>query len=368
MAFGKPKSRISPIGIDFGADSLKLLQIVPGDAPELVALGSATVPEEARSNAQARQEFLNEALPALMRKHAFKNRRVMLSIPAFQTLVHNFEIPKVQPEEVDGQIDLMLRERLGIEPNRMVIRNYPGQEVTRAGKARQEVVTLAAGREVVMRYVDLANRHKLEVVGMHGEASCVIRAFDANTSRDPQDRQRPIAYVDLGAATTKVVVAHGSQMVLAKTIHAGGDQWTRQWANQRSVEFAEARMMRHAEATGGGASTATATALVPSKAGESYSCETLDSIVDELRLTLRHHNSRYPENPVQKLIFVGGEAACLTTCRTLASAMNVAAQLGDPFARMSRMNAGPTTLGVDLSEPQPGWAVPLGLCLSEANL
>ncbi|MEL7087798.1 MAG: hypothetical protein AAGL98_05050, partial [Planctomycetota bacterium] len=68
MAFGKPKSRVSPIGIDFGADSIKLLQVVPGDPPELVALGSATVPEEARSDLTARQAFLEDALPSLLRR------------------------------------------------------------------------------------------------------------------------------------------------------------------------------------------------------------------------------------------------------------------------------------------------------------
>lgn len=369
MAFGKPRARLSPIGIDFGADSLKLLQIIPGDPPELVALGAATVPDEARTDLNARQAFLEEALPALLRRHPFKQKRVMLSTPAFQTLVHNLTINRCEPKEVDDQVDLALRTRLGIEPNRMVIRNFPAGEVYRNGKPKQEVITFAAGRDIVMRYVDLANRLKLEVLGMHCEAPCVLRAFAHVGQADAKDRQRAVAYIDLGAATTKIIVARGSQMLLAKTVHAGGDQWTRKLAQEQSMDFAEARLARVAQANGDDGGTATLTtesASAPST--DPMGCETTDCLIDELRMTFRHYESRHPDQPIEKLVFLGGEANRIPTCQALARSVHVAAQMGDPFARLSRMNAGTSPMGVDLSQPQPGWAVALGLCLSEANL
>lgn len=378
MAFGKPKSRVSPIGIDFGADSIKLLQIVPGDPPELVALGSATVPEEARSDLKTRQAFLEDALPSLLRRHGFKNRRVMLSTPAFQTLVHNLLISRGEPKEIDGMVDLALRERLGIEPSRMIIRNYPGAEVFRDSSPKQEVITFAAGRDIVMRYVDLANSLKLEVVGMHCEADCVLKAFShLNASRATEDRQRPVAFIDLGAATSKIIVARGGKMLLAKTVHAGGDQWTRKLAAEQNMDFAEARLARVAEATGGVPGSETgggAATLTPTSASEAATaakpmdCETTECLIDELRMTFRHYDHRYPGEPIEKLIFIGGEANRVSTCQQLARAVHVPAQLGDPFARLSRVNAGAAPLGVDLSQPQPGWAVALGLCLNEANL
>jgi len=368
MAFGKSKSRLSPIGIDFGADSLKLLQIVPGDPPELVALGSATVPEEARTDLNARQAFLQEALPSLLRRHAFKQKRVMLSIPAFQTLVNNFVISRVGPKEIDGQVDLALQTRLGIEPSHMVIRNYPGAEVFRDGSPKQEVITFAASRDIVMRYIEMANRLKLEVVGMHCEAPCLIRAFSHASQADTQDRERPVAYVDLGAATSKIIIAQGAKMMLAKTIHAGGDQWTRKLAAEQNMAFAEARLARVAEAGGGGSEAATATVEQKNDTGGCMDCETTECLTDELRLTFRHYASRYPDQPIEKIVFVGGEANRIHTCQQLARSVHVAAQLGDPFARLSRINAEASPMGVDLALPQPGWAVALGLCLSEANL
>ena len=50
MAFGFTKTKFSPIAIDFGSDSLKLLQIIPTDPPQLVAAASSTIPEHARTD------------------------------------------------------------------------------------------------------------------------------------------------------------------------------------------------------------------------------------------------------------------------------------------------------------------------------
>ena len=65
-------------------------------------------------------------------------------------------------------------------------------------------------------------------------------------------------------------------------------------------------------------------------------------------------------------MFVGGESNRRGLVTELARSVRLAAQLGDPFARLSRPGGSSRPLPIDLSEPQPGWAVPLGLCLSEA--
>jgi Tfp pilus assembly PilM family ATPase len=367
MAFGINKSRPSPIAIDFGADTLKVLQIVPGDPPELVALGSATLPEEARVDFASRIGFLKDALPAVLRQHTFRGKRVMLSIPAFHTLIHTLEIPKSEPGDMDNLVQIAMQERLGIEPSRMVVRNYRAAEVVRDGVTRQEVVTLAASRDMVMRYLDLATRTKLEVAGMHSEPPCILRAFRRSVSPlDPDGPAPAIAYLDIGAATSKLVIAHGSKIKLAKLIHAGGDQWVRSLAEQKDMEFAEARLARVAEASGDDSnSSATATLTATAKASET--CETRACLLDEVRLAFRHHASRYPQQPITRLIFMGGESARRSLCREIAMGVKTPAQLGDPFARIQRENAEPVA-GLDLSQPQPGWAVPLGLCLSSANL
>ncbi|MEE9405043.1 MAG: pilus assembly protein PilM [Algisphaera sp.] len=356
MAFGKPKTRISPIGIDFGADSVKLLQIIPGDPPQLVALGAATIPEEARQDANLRMAFLAEALPNLLRRHPFRNRRVVLSIPSFQAMVHNVIVPDEGDEDLDSLVRMALQERLEINADDLILRNFPGAEIMRGDQKMREVIVFGARRNVATRYADLANRMKLEVVGMHGEAPCILKAFGhLESARTAKDRGRAVVYIDLGAATSKLIVAQGGAMVLAKTIHAGGDNYTRRLAGEKSIAFEEARLARM---TSGGA-------VATASAQSSASCDITECLVDELRMVVRHYEARYPKQPIEKLVFVGGEANRHGLVSELARSVRLAAQMGDPFARLSRVGGPSGPLPIDLSQPQPGWAVPLGLCLSE---
>ena len=92
MAFGWSKNRYSPIGVDLGADSMKLLQVIPTDPPQLVAAAAAELPPESRSNPPARQAFILERLKDLLKSQPFKGRRAILTIPAYQTLVQHLQV------------------------------------------------------------------------------------------------------------------------------------------------------------------------------------------------------------------------------------------------------------------------------------
>ena len=359
MAFGKTKTRTSPVGIDFGADTVKLLQVMPGEPPELVALASAVIPDEARSDAGLRLAFLADTLPDLLRRGGFRGRRVALSIPSFQAMVHNVVVPKADAADLDAVVAMALRERLDLDPDKMILRNYLGATLRRDGQDLQEVLVFGARRGVATRYAELVTRMKLEVVGMHSEAPCLLKAFaHLNRSREAGDRRRATVYIDLGAGSSKLVVVRDGAMALAKTIHAGGDSFTRRLAGERSVSFDEARSARRTEDPGPVAAIADGPAAAAA-------CDITECLIDELRMLVRHYASREPERPIEKLVFVGGEANRRDLVTRLARAVRLPAQLGDPFARLAR-GAVAAAGDVDPSVPQPGWAVPLGLCLSDA--
>lgn len=397
MAFGWPKQRVSPIAIDFGADSLKLLQVVDSDPPQLIAAAAAPLPDEARQNPSARQAFFAQKLPELLRSQPFRGRAAICSIPAYQTLTQHIQIARVEHEDFDAQIGMHLRQRLNVDPMRMVIRHFEVAQVTRDNVTKQEVICLAVAREVVMRHVDTMHASRLDVVGMHCEPLAIVRAF-AHLFRG-EEAARTTCFIDLGAATTKVVIAHGKEMVFAKTINAGGDHLTRHRAASEGMSFGAAREARIREAAGPSAKPEPAPEPVAAGASKSPSAttgglamiearmaaerrasaanpapppqaapDTLDCLIDELQLSVRYHQSLFAGRNIDKLVFLGGEAHHVSTCQKIARSLRIGAQLGDPLARMVRVTHKGKTPGVDFEQPQPGWAVPLGLCLSPADI
>jgi Tfp pilus assembly PilM family ATPase len=284
----------------------------------------------------------------------------------------------------------------------MVIRHFDACQVVRDGASKQEVICLAASRESVMRHLDAAQRARLDIAGMTCEPLAILKAF-GHVYQGQAAAERTTCFIDIGAASTKVVIAHGSRMVFTKTIHAAGDHITRERAKRDGSTFADARAARWREAAAHApaaatpepvAVTAAAEADPPASGGglaildaqinaqerraapraepaptleQESAADTLDCLTDELQLCVRYHQSLFPGRTIEKLVFLGGEARHVATCQRIARALRIGAQLGDPLARLLRVNQAGATRGVDLDQPQPGWAVPVGLCLSEEN-
>jgi type IV pilus assembly protein PilM len=417
MAFGFSKSKTSPIAIDFGADSLKALQIVAGEPPQIVAAAAAEVPEHARTDPAARHAFYVEALKIMLKQQPFKGKRAVCSIAAYQTLVQHLQIAKVEHESLDEQIGIYLRQRLNVDPSRMVIRSTQVGQVVREGTSKQEVICMAVSREAVMRQIETAHRAKLDMVGVHCEPHAVIKAF-SHLYRRADDDKRTTCFIDIGAAVTKVCISHGTNLVFAQNIHAAGDHLTRAVAKADAISFSEARRRRIAESknvrppteaarTAAPAEPRTGTAAdrrvgskIPGMAaldaqfeaelGDPHTggvatisslanprkqpqepapnTDMIECLIDELQLAVRYHQTMFADRPIEKLVFLGGEANHVATCQRIAKTLRIGAQLGDPLARACQQGKAVAGTGVDLRDPQPGWAVPFGLCLLEPSV
>lgn len=418
MKLGFTNKRYSPIGVDFGVDQLKLLQLMQTDPPQMIAAAAIDMPDEARTDSAARHAFLGKALPELLSKQKFKGRRAICSIPAFQTLVQNIEVGKSEGEGLDDLVAMQLRQRLNVEPSRMVVRNFPVAQVVRDGVNKQEVVCLAASRESVLQYIESARCAKLDVIGMYAEPLAIIAAF-AHLYRRESDKQRTTCFVDIGAATTKVVITHGRNLVFAKVIHAAGDHLTHDRCAGDDSSFAQMRALRIQEASmaveqevsaptppnveagdglvarSGGAAPGLKpldNVSTPSQAGAMEpniapavvlspslettprltpahnQADTLANLIDELQLCVRYHHRVFPDRRIDKLVFLGGESHHVNHCQQIAKALRIGAQLGDPLARLVRISQTQAPTGVDMRQPQPAWAAPFGLCQSEPNL
>jgi Tfp pilus assembly PilM family ATPase len=96
---------------------------------------------------------------------------------------------------------------------------------------------------------------------------------------------------------------------------------------------------------------------------ESACAEPLAKLVEELKLCRRYHEATFPNRPVDRLVFVGGEARQRMLCQHIARELGVAAQIGDPLVRMNRISEVGIESGIDRRQPQPGWTVAVGLSM-----
>jgi Tfp pilus assembly PilM family ATPase len=416
-------TQASPIAIDFGTSSVKLLQMGAGANPRIVAAAELPVPDHLRTHAEGLSAYYTEQIPRLLTEGGFKSRRAIIASPSSQTFIQHMQLPNVQGANQDDLIMGQLQTQTGCVPQNVVVRSIEVADARRSGQPQNEVICFAIARDTVMRYIEILRRCKLKVVGVHTEAMALVRAFDYLNRRHADD-DRTTLYVDMGWAGTMVTIAHGRDIQFARHIQVGGRNFDQQIASTMKCEMAEAREHRlaledssarlaamkatvtnaRAAASEGAAvlSTTAAQASGDDREGQaaptatrdedrrerdvpSASClevpsgeppridgrvdltELVDTITDELSMCLRYHQGLFPDRAVNRAIFVGGESRQVWLCQHVVKALDVPAQLGDPLNRVAPKEP-ITTPGLDLGAPQPGWAVAFGLSSAPTDL
>jgi type IV pilus assembly protein PilM len=364
----------SPIAIDFGSSSVKMLQITPGENPSIQAAVGLRVPDGIRLDREGRIEYLEKQLPRMFRKGGFKGRRVICSVPSAETLVQHMQMAGADTGDREEMVKIQLSSQRGMSPNNMVIRTYEVTEVHRDGHALSEVICFAIARDAVMRYVELLNKCRLEAVGVHSEIIGMVRAFDHLQPR-PEEPSVTTLYVDMGWGSTKVAVTHDAQIVFGRCIQIGGQHLDKRLADRLGCDLASARAQRISEqvlatsppAGSGDKAGAVGVATSEEAGGEDEVTEIAHALAEELSMCVRYHGSLFRGQKIDRMIFLGGEARNIALCQAVAKELRLPAQLGDPLTRFGCKRS-LRTPGLSLGQPQPGWAVVCGLCSAPTDL
>ena len=393
MVLGFKKPKYSPIAVDLGADSLKLLQVVPTNPPQLLAAAASVVPDHARGNIAQRMRFVKEALKNLLEIQNFKGKKAILSIPAFQTMVLNLELPINAQDNLEFEVGLQIQQKLNIDSNRMVIRYFPVKNTAKNGVGKIDVICIAAMKDIVMQYIDIASRCKLDVVGMYSEPLSILKAFESIKTNSIEENN--ICYVDIGSNTTKIVISQNGKLVFSKLVYVAGYHFNKAISHYYKISHNEARQARVVQASGVDLDTAVCNLQNQNSSNEKVlDCsleknvlstkrdietkshlnsrndvigEIEDCLKDEMNICFRQYNALFSEHPIDRIVFLGGESHHKYICQSIAESTQIAAQLGDPFARLARIGLKNKPIGVDLNIPQPGWTVAMGLCFSDSN-
>lgn len=409
-----------PIAIEFGTGSLKILQVAAGEPPSLVAAACLETPDELMADHRRRLDWQLQALPRLIKQGGFRGKRAVCAIPSWQTLCKHVQFVRSEGVPTPAAVESAISMQLNCDPNSLVYRYLEMGAPERTGKA--EVILMAVAREVVEKLMKGIVACKLQPVGMHSEFAATLRAFDYVHKREG-DAKLNTLYLDIGAWTTKVMISHGKKLVFTRLIEIGGHHLDTIVSQQLEVDVGEARRMRLAldNATpayvapkaraarpvlvsdaapvgvgvGGAGGVAVAMAApkkkdafteqrgdgvapgftpeitaqppAPVAPGRSNLTEPLETITDEVQMCLRYHAAQFRSQRVERAIFIGGESRHRGLCQHIARALRLPAQMADPMARVARSGQEPA-LGIDLKQPQPGWSVTLGLCLSPTDL
>lgn len=343
------KSRCGPLGVDIGAQSLKVVQL-DGDRREIVDAARCDLP--AASDPRQHDEQLAEALVRIREGRAFRGREAVFCLGAGDLFVQNIRVPQVSGDELRRTVTSEAAGRVPFKSDETEVRFVEAADVRQGEAMRREVILMACHRPTIGRLIDVAQRAGLSPAAIDVEPGALLRCYVKQYRRD-DDQHRRAMFVNVGAATTKAVIAQGASALFVKYIELGGRQLDEAVARQlkmplsKAVELRRFSGDRRADQRDPEVARGIQDALRP----------VLDRLANELAMCLRYFSVTFRGQPIAQVVFGGGEATDALV-EWLAPRLNTPCELGNALRPFERAPAAGR-----LSQ----WDVAVGLALREVN-
>jgi len=233
-----------PIALDFGMDSVKMLQLHESAGGIGVrACGQWRCSEGDVQDPEQRRGLAVAAVRNLLRSGGFRGRNVVSALPYRDVHVKNVRLPHIPEHEMGQAVEWEAQEHFNFAVADSQLHYINAGQVRAGNEFRDEIIMLATPAEVIEERLSLLNEMNLVPVRIEAEPVAMLR-MQTRLMRRTADDDAVSVLVDLGGEGTRVVVARGSGIIFIKDIGTGGRDITTAVAKQLNLSATEALELR----------------------------------------------------------------------------------------------------------------------------
>jgi type IV pilus assembly protein PilM len=364
-------SQQSFIGLDFGAGSIKLVELRNEQGrPRLVTYGIYEVPlgQMKDNDWSKRVPEATEALKKLLAQTNTTSNLIISALPTFAVFSSLITVPDVPEKELVNAIRLEAKKviprpieemildwkevsQTSIQPDKVdpkAIDEETGLGTITNSKntAQKKILITAAPKTLVDAYVKVFKDAKLKLVSLETEALALSRSL---VGKDPS----VVMVIDVGAKTTNISIIDQGIPVVNRGVNFGGAIVTEALSKKMGIPVHQVEQWKRD--VGRDQRPETLSRVMK---------ETLDDVLHEVTYLFQLYRSQLatygaPHSRIEKVVLAGGSAYIPGLANYLAAELNVPVHLGDPWARIIY----PEDLGPMLKEIGPSMAVSIGLAM-----
>lgn len=345
-----PRRRYTPIGIDVGSRSIKLVQFT-ADRTRVVDVSRvelAPLPEEA--GADARVARLADAIATARQGRQFKGRDVVLGLGDKQLFLQNIRVARGAGAEMDRLVQQEVAGKLPFPVVEAEIRYLEAADVRQGEQVLREVVVFACHQPTLDATLALCDAARLTPLAIDVEPAALARAYAAQYRREADQAQRAVL-VHFGYTRSAVVIAQGDDILFVKYVDVGGALLDAAVARHLKMTLTEATSLRRHNGDRRNDQQAPETARSIAEATRPV----LDRLVGEIAMCVRYHSVTFRGQPLVRLVLGGGEASP-QILEALNKSIDLKGEMSDPFRALS---VAPTT------HRKGQWDVAAGLALRD---
>jgi len=343
----------SVIGLDIGTTSVRAVEVERGrGAPTLLRYAEAPVPIGAiRDGEVVEPDGVVDALRRIWAEGRFSHRDVVLGVGNQRVMVRRLELPWMPVAQIRASLPFQVQGTLPVAVEDSLLDYYPTAEYQGANGRTLQGLLVAATRDTVQSNLSAAESAGLRPLMVDLNGFALLRAQTMGEFAD-----RTIAFVDIGARITNVVVAERGMPRFVRTLAAGGQDATDAVAAEMSVSVPEAEAIKRQVGVG--------FAVDPElqRAAETIN-QVTQGLVESIRNTLVYDSSNNPGGAAELVVLTGGGSYLTGLGQYLSSACRMPVTMGD---LLSPVNVSRAAQLAPLQGAESTIAVALGLALAVA--
>ena len=372
-SFSWVQRNVSPIAIDFGSRTVRMLQVAQyRGQPTVVASAERALPP-GLTNPSDIDAAADEAVTEMLREGGFSGRDAATCIGWGQMQIRNLRIPQMPEADIGEVIKYEAAERFGMQPDDSEIRFLLAGDVRQGTDVKQEIIAFGASGSTINTHIARLTKLGLRPVGLDAAPCAVFRPFERFLRRDVDANQVNV-FVDMGYAATRVLVSRGPDMIFFKSIPIGGKKYDEMVSQKLELSLEDAAQIRSRlhrqhvaaltgqeehidedEVVGENMEQAVIDALRPS----------LDQLSKEIGLCLRYCSVTFRGIRADTVTAVGGDACNQRLLRVLSDSVNVDFEIGKATRNIA---AEGDFGGSDRRTGQPEWATAMGLAIKPVTI
>ena len=312
----------SPIGVDIGARSVKLLQL---DQTQTKVLEFGRWQFTTEFGAAARDDEIVEAIAGLRESKRFRGRAAVMCVSPPDLVALSIRVPKSRPEDLDALIGAEIESRLPFPRDEAEVRHIDVGEVRQGESPRRELIVLACHRPLLDRRLHQLDQAGLRAVAVDAQPLAILRAFKKQDRRD-RDQTARLMVVHVGASGSSVVIAQGSDVRLVKYVGVGGFDFDRATSQELGISLADATALRWQS---GDRRHDERDPEIGRCVGEAVR-PVVEELARELAMCMRYHSVTFRGRPIDRIVLSGSESS-EPLRESLASRLDMKIEAGDPL-------------------------------------
>lgn len=363
MIFSRLLAKESPIGVDIGTNSIKIVQAEPskhGITITHVAI-CPTPPDSIKEGVVVDIPAVAAAIQFAMRSAGIKSSSAVAAIAGAGVLARHVQFPKMQEQ--------VLRKTIHFEAGKFISASIEDSvvefEILGDGDepGQMKVMLVAAPKAMIDSRVETLEQAGLEPLSVDVEAFAIFRAL-LEHNPDQSAMNGTVALLDSGASHTEINLVSRGSLALTRTIPIAGVSFTNALKNALSCDDEQAEQAKFAMDL---SELASSSEVAQADPGMKVVQGLVDEMIREIRRSINYYQSQLPEGApdtsVDKLILSGGTSRLRGLTSYMSSRLNMEVMIGNPaLGDLASLSSGDSRLS---EEDIPLLAVAYGLAVKE---